>query len=65
MLRVSIASVEMRGSSVVTLHVVELLQQLVVFQTPPPTVAAYATIEPCVVVVGSTTIALMRPSVNP
>ncbi len=30
----------MSGSSVVTLHVVELLQQLVVFQTPPPTVAA-------------------------
>ena len=48
-----------------TLQAVELLQQLVVFQTPPPTVAAYATIEPCVVVVGSTAIALMRPSVKP
>jgi hypothetical protein len=28
------------GSSVVTFHVVEPLQQLVVFQTPPPTLAA-------------------------
>ena len=32
--------VEMSGSSVVTVQVVEPLQQLVVFQTPPPTVAA-------------------------
>ena len=28
------------GSSVVRVHVVEVLQQLVVFQTPPPTVPA-------------------------
>ena len=32
--------VEISGSSVSTLHVVEVLQQLVVFQTPPPTLAA-------------------------
>ena len=51
------------GSSVVTVHVVPDEQQFVVFQTPPPTLAAYATIEPFVIVVGSTTIALMRPSV--
>ena len=30
----------MSGSSVVTLHVVSALQQVVVFQTPPPTLAA-------------------------
>ena len=46
-------------------QLVELLQQFVVFQTPPPTVPAYATIEPWVVVVGSTTISLIRPSVKP
>jgi hypothetical protein len=40
MFRVSIATVEMRGSSVVEIHEVELLQQFVVFQTPPPTDAA-------------------------
>ena len=41
--------VEISGSSVVTVQFVELLQQFVVFQTPPPTLAAYATIEPLVV----------------
>ena len=53
----------MSGSSVVTVQLVVVEQQLVVFQTPPPTVPAYATIEPLVVVVGSTTIAFTRPSV--
>ena len=62
---VSIAIAEMSGLSVVTAQVVALLQQLVVFQTPPPTLAAYATIEPFVVVVGSATMSLMRPSVRP
>ena len=43
---VSIAVVEISGSSVTTVQVVEALQQLVVFQTPPPTVPAYATMLP-------------------
>src|SRR2546423_1756729 len=51
---------EISGSSVTAAHAVEALQQFVVFQTPPPSLAEYATIEPFVVVVGSTTIALMR-----
>ena len=36
---VSIAIVESSGSSVTTFQEVVLLQQLVVFQTPPPSVA--------------------------
>ena len=59
----SIDVVEMSGSSVTIVQVVDALQQLVVFQTPPPTAPAYATILPLTVVVGSTAIALTRPSV--
>jgi hypothetical protein len=40
MASVSMAVVEMSGSSVVRTHVVAGTQQFVVFQTPPPTVAA-------------------------
>jgi hypothetical protein len=53
------------GVVVCDVHVVDAVQQFVVFQTPPPTSPAYATIEPCVVVVGSTTIAFTRPAVFP
>jgi len=59
----SMLVVEISGSSVSTDHVVELLQQLVVFHTPPPTVAAYATMLPFVVVVGSTVMLFTRPCV--
>ena len=45
--------VEISGSSVVTVQLVVTLQQLVVFQTPPPTAPMYATMEPSLVVVGS------------
>jgi hypothetical protein len=40
MVSVSTVTVLIRGSSVTTVHVVVLLQQFVVFQTPPPTLAA-------------------------
>ncbi len=59
----SILIVARSGSSVVTLQEVELLQQFVVFQTPPPTEPRYATMLPLVVVVGSTAMVLTRPSV--
>ena len=58
---VSMAVVPINGSSVVTLHVVKLLQQLVVFHTPPPIEPIYATMLPLVVVVGSMAIVLTRP----
>ena len=54
---------EMSGSSVVTVHVVVVEQQLVVFQTPPPTLRRIGHDRAVGVVVGSTTIAFTRPSV--
>jgi hypothetical protein len=51
------------GSLVTGTQEVDALQQLVVFQTPPPTDARYATMLPFVVVVGSTTMSFTRPAV--
>jgi hypothetical protein len=57
----SVAVVETDAPSVVTVHVVNGVQQFVVFQMPPPSCARYATF----VLAGSKAIALTRPETSP
>src|SRR5262249_41372951 len=57
----STAVVGTEGVSVVTVQVVAGLQQLVVFQIPPPSCAMYATVGST----GSKAIALTRPETRP
>ena len=53
------------GTSVTTSQVVEGVQQLVVFQMPPPSEPEYTVIAPGDVVVGSTRSTLTRPETEP
>ena len=57
----SVAVVGTFGASVVTVHVVNGVQQFVVFQIPPPSCATYATLG----FFGSKAIAFMRPDTRP
>ena len=57
----SVAVVGTFGASVVTVHVVNGVQQFVDFQMPPPSCATYATLG----FLGSNAIALMRPDTSP